>query len=117
MFILSDTGYWESPDDAIARCDMESFAPVENSRTKLLLMAAPSGIWDPDPLIEDDTWMKTLFSSPKPILTPKEKGIVITQSFDLHEFINADMTDQRLATFIGQCHLYGIPLPALSTTL
>lgn len=117
VFIVSDTGYWDSPVDAISQCDVESFAAVESSKTKVLLMAALSVAWDPDSLIRDDAWMKALLNSPGPIVAQKENGVVVTQAFDIHQFTNAEMTDQRLAEFIAHSQQHGVPVPSLSSAL
>ena len=117
MSIVSDTGYWESQTETVDRRDVESFAPVAQSHTKLLLMASPREAWDPNPLINDKAWMKTLFESPKAIVTPRERGNVITRAYDLHQFANAGLADARLREFIADCNKRDVPLRERSSEL
>lgn len=117
VFIVSDSGYWNSPIDSRSRCELESFAPVESASTKVILMSGLSEIWAPDPLIGDDTWMRALFATSGPMVEEREQRKIVTQAFELHQFINAEMTDQCLNEFIANCNRHGVPMPALSSAL
>ena len=117
VYIVCDTGYWDSQSPAISELDLETYESVENSRTKLLLMAAIVEAWEPDQFLEDRAWLRGVLNSVTPVVEKTKAGVILTQSFNLHDFMNAEMADQQLNIFLTHCKAHGINLPQLSSTV
>jgi hypothetical protein len=98
IFIQSDTGYFDIENNN--RLSVESFAPVENTKTKLIFVVGKDG-WDISKLYPE----AKVFSSERTEfydLLPNG-AVMIGLSYNLSEFINEEFTRSKIEDFIEYC--------------
>lgn len=98
IFIQSDTGYFDIESNN--RIAVESFAPVENTRTRLIFVVGKDG-WDItklDPNTKVFSSQRTDFYDSLP-----DGGIMIGKAYNLSEFINEESTRLKIGAFISYC--------------
>lgn len=98
IFIQSDTGYFDAENDS--RISIENFAPVEYSKTRLILIAGQDG-WKVEKFhlrLKELSSHNTNFSESLP-----DGGIIIGKAYNLSEFLNEESTRSKVEDFISFC--------------
>ena len=92
--IYSDTGFYDNSTDK--KISVDKFNSVEDSKTKLVLIASSKG-WHIDKMLE-------AFNSEndKYQLTDKDNNIC-AKSYDLSDFLNEEKTKEQLQNFSEYC--------------
>jgi len=99
--LISDTGYYDSPREDKNKTKIETFADVENSKTKLILVASNKG-WKFGELFnsfnskEDEYYLKS------------EELNMYAKSYNLEAFIDEEATIEKLEDFREKCKENGI---------
>ena len=98
IFIQSDTGYFDTEDNS--RISVEKFTLVENSKTRLILVAGKDG-WNVDKFhlkLKELTSTNTNFYE-----SLTEGGIIIGKAYNLSEFLNEESTRSKIEDFVFFC--------------
>jgi len=94
--IYSDTGFYDSPYSETDKIKIETFENVENSKTKLVLIASNLG-WEPNELLKNFTSKKNEYT------LADDENNVCAKSYDLEDFIDEENTNNKLKDFIEFC--------------
>jgi hypothetical protein len=101
VWLVSDTGFYDADDKD--KTNVDSFSSVEDSATKLVFVIGKN-LWHEE--IENfETNLKKLENEYAKI---DENRILITKSFDLSLFVNADETRKCLHEIVAFCKAKGI---------
>lgn len=100
IFIVSDDGYFNEKSKAKSRLDIENFASVESSKTKIIFLIGKNGwktLWD------SGDWSSREFICGETNLKDDKDTIMFKQVYSLNDFINEQTTMATLKRFQEEC--------------
>lgn len=108
IWLVSDTGYYDNmPQEYINRMKLESFTSVQDSETKLILIAGKN-TWYTENGFEDFE-EKVLKKDALPYeKVLNEREVVVAKSYKLSSFINEEDTISQCKDFEKLCNEKGI---------
>lgn len=106
ILLQSDTGYWDANVDKL---DIDHYAPINNSKTRLIFILGLNGCWDFDRFCQDSKELKsTGLSEFRPDSDNGSKGEMLYKIFDIKDFKNKETTDKSLDEYIQYLEREGI---------
>jgi len=102
VVLQSDTGFFDSKTSD--RRNLEAFAPVEESETRMILCLGVDH-WDPTSLLNEKALRKceTEFFKPH-----KEKGFMLAKAYSMTAFMNEEKILETLEDFKTYCRDKGV---------
>lgn len=113
IFIVSDDGFFNSSSSTKSRTDVDNFAPVEHSNTKLIFVLGYNG-WDQ---LWGNGWDNTEFLCGD--IDFKENGHtkMFRQIYSLSDFLDESTTMRTLMRFQEACLRNGITLEIAESSI